>query len=217
VPKLVAVDAVVFDMDGTLLDSSRTVPAAYAAAIFELCGRDCTSAEIIAAYSAGPAGHLIARFTGRPSTAADIDCWHRHLETRLPLTTVYDGIPDALDALREAGVLLGVFTAATAQAARMQLEHAGLADRFNVVVGGDEVPQVKPAPDGLVAAAERLGVSPQRTAYVGDAPNDLRCARAAGALPVAAGWGHLYEHDTDGDLCAPSPSELIELLAAVRH
>lgn len=59
------VEAVIFDMDGTLLDSSRTVPAAYTAAIYELCGRRYAEEEIIAAYSVGPASALIAQFIGR--------------------------------------------------------------------------------------------------------------------------------------------------------
>lgn len=207
-----SVDAVVFDMDGTLLDSSRTVPAAYAAAIYELCGRRCSDEEIIAAYSAGPAAELIARFTGRASTPTDLDCWHQHLEKRLSATTIYDGVVDALADLHGAGISLGVFTGATARAAAIQLHHAGLAAFFDVVVGSDEIQRVKPAPDGLLLAATRLGVVISRLAYVGDALNDLRCARAAGAVPVAAAWGHLYQPDDETDLHVSTPQELVKAL-----
>lgn len=207
------VDAVVFDMDGTLLDSSRTVPAAYAAAIYELCGRSCTEEEVIAAYSAGPAGALIALFTGRPSTDADVDCWHRHLESRLHLTSTYDGIAEALATLQARGLKLAVFTGATLRAAGAQLQHSGLSSFFDVVVASDEVERVKPAPDGLLLAAQRLDASPDRMAYVGDALNDLRCARAVGALPVAAGWGHLFEPDGERHLVARSPHELLSLVS----
>jgi len=210
---MTSVDAVVFDMDGTLLDSSATVPAAYVATIFELCGRRCTPEEVIAAYGAGPAGALISRFTGRPSTGADIDRWHDHLESRLSLTTVYEGVPEALAALRESGLRLGVFTGATRRAACVQLDHAGLAHHFEVIVASDEIERVKPAPDGLLLAAERLGVRAARIAYIGDAMNDLRCARAVGAVPVAAGWGHLYEDDDEPHLHAATPLELLTLLS----
>ena len=203
------VDAVVFDMDGTLLDSSRTVPAAYAAAIFELCGRECSEQEIIDAYSAGPAAALIARFTGRVSTEDDVDCWHRHLEARVQLTTIYDGVFDALVELRAIGLALAVFTGATRRAALSQLDHAGLAHLFDVVVASDEIERVKPAADGLLLVASRLGVPSHRLAYVGDAPNDLRCARAANAVAVAAAWGHLFEPDDEPHVVATSPRDVV--------
>ena len=206
------IDAVVFDMDGTLLDSSETVPAAYAAAILELCGRECTTDEVIAAYSAGPAAALIAQFTGRPSTDDDLDCWHRHLEARLHLTKVYDGVQAALESLRGAGLRLAVFTGATRRAATAQLEHSGLLRHVDVLVASDEIERVKPAPDGLLLAAQRLSLTADRLAYVGDALNDLRCARAVGALPVAARWGHLYEVDDEPHVLAGSPGDLLRLL-----
>jgi HAD superfamily hydrolase (TIGR01549 family) len=201
-------------MDGTLLDSSRTVPAAYIAAIQELFGRTCTAEEVVAGYSAGPAGSLLALFIGRSSTDADVECWHRHLESRLHLSSVYDGVAEALDTLRTAGLKLGVFTGATLRAARTQLEHAGLGDFFEVVVASDEIEHVKPAPDGLLLACARLGTSARTMAYVGDARNDLRCARAVHALPVAAAWGHLFERDDEAHLVANTPQELVSLLSA---
>jgi phosphoglycolate phosphatase-like HAD superfamily hydrolase len=103
-------DAVIFDMDGTLLDSSETVPAAYAAAIYELCGRRCTTDEVIAEYSAGPAAALLARFIRRPATEDDVACWLRHLAGRLSSTVVYPGVRPALGRLAACGLQMGVFT-----------------------------------------------------------------------------------------------------------
>jgi HAD superfamily hydrolase (TIGR01549 family) len=210
----VPVDAIVFDMDGTLLDSSATVPAAYAATIFELSGRHFTEEEVIAQYSAGPASALIARFIGRDATAADVDCWHRHLEDRLGQTVLYSGIPEAIRDLASRGVSLGVFTGATRRAAEMQLKHSSMGDAFHVIVGSDEIRSVKPAPDGLLRACDLLDVSADRTAYVGDAHNDLKCARAAGAVAVAAAWGHLFEPGLDADVVLPNPASLGTLLHA---
>lgn len=82
-----------------------------------------------------------------------------------------------------------------------------------MLVGSDEIDNLKPAPDGLLLASERLGVHVARVAYVGDASNDLGCARAAQAVPVAAGWGHLYEPDHEHHLLARTPADLITLLA----
>jgi HAD superfamily hydrolase (TIGR01549 family) len=204
--------AVIFDMDGTLIDSKATVPAAYAATIFELSGRRCTDDEIIAAYGAGPAGELIGRFIGRPATDDDVDLWHRELEARLADTTVYPGVADALRALRTAGVKLAVFTGATARAAKLQLKRASDLGPFDAIVGSDEIQRVKPAPDGVLRACALLDVEPSHAAYVGDAANDVLCARAAGALGVAAGWGHLFTPDMEADAVAITPADLMGLV-----
>jgi HAD superfamily hydrolase (TIGR01549 family) len=127
-------------------------------------------------------------------------------------TVVYPGIADMLLELSDRGILLAVFTGATRRAAEMQLEHSSLAGLFDVVVGSDEIAAVKPDPAGLVRACELLGVDPGSAAYVGDASNDLRCARAAGATAVAARWGHLFEPGIEADYVATSPADLRRLL-----
>ena len=64
------------------------------------------------------------------------------------------------------------------------------------MLGADGVERPKPAPDGLIAVAELLGLSPTDVAYVGDGPADVEVARGCGALAVAAGWGSLYHEST---------------------
>lgn len=198
-------------MDGTLFDSADSVPVAYAAAIRELGGPDCTPDEVIAHYSAGPAGALLAAILGRATTDEDVECFHRHLARRLDETRPYPGITEAIQGLVGAGLLTGVFTGATRRAADMQLRAMGLRDLFHGLVGSDEIAAVKPAPDGIHAICARLGVEAARAAYVGDALNDLRCARAAGAVAVAAGWGHLFEESVEADLVLAEPADLVRL------
>src|SRR5437870_3363119 len=104
-------------MDGTLFDSARTVPEAYAAAIRDLGGPDCSPDEVVAHYSAGPAGALMAAILGRPTTPDDVECFHRHLAMRLSEQRTYDGVPAMLLDLVDAGLVTGVFTGATRRAA----------------------------------------------------------------------------------------------------
>lgn len=205
------VQAVLFDMDGTLLDSSNTVPAAYAAAIRELGGGDHSAEEVIAYYGAGPAGALMAAMLGRETTDEDVERFHVHLASRLDGTRTYAGIPEAIRGLVAAGVLTGVFTGATRRAAEIQLHHAGLLQLFHVLVGSDEIGAVKPSPDGIHVACSRLGISTIAAAYVGDAANDLLCARAAGAVAVAAGWGHLFDPSAEADVTLAEPGDLLQL------
>ncbi|MFE3414894.1 HAD family hydrolase [Streptomyces mirabilis] len=84
-----------------------------------------------------------------------------------------------LDTLRESGRPVAVFTGASSRAAAMLLRAAGL--DIDVLIGGDHVQRPKPAGDGLLLAAEQLGVAPAALAYIGDSPLDLRAAATAGS------------------------------------
>jgi phosphoglycolate phosphatase/AHBA synthesis associated protein len=107
---------------------------------------------------------------------------------------------------------MAVFTGASSQAAQMLLEETGLLEHFGVVVAGDQVDRQKPHPDGVLRACERLGVPAQAAAYVADAPIDLEAARRAGALPIAAGWGHLHQANAPAGMVLLRPRQLLGLL-----
>ena len=205
--------AVVWDMDGTLIDTSTVVPDAYIAAIRRLGGPTLTREAIVAAYSLGPPAIMLAHLLGRASTDADVQEYLTGLRAGAAGARPYPGIETTLERLR-GRVELGVFTGASHSSALILLEAAGLADRFGVVVGGDEVEQQKPAPDGVLLACKSLRVNPASAAYVGDSPSDLQAARSSGARAFAAGWGHLFTPDEPADLVLDRPEELLDLLNA---
>ena len=107
-----------------------------------------------------------------------------------------------------------VFTGNSHQAAAILLEGTGLRAHFDVVVGGNQVPRPKPAPDGVLAAAQALRLDPARCLYVGDSPLDVGAAEAAGAMPVHAGWGHLYD-DALGHPTADTPADVLAFLGRI--
>ncbi|HEX9298562.1 MAG TPA: HAD family hydrolase [Actinomycetota bacterium] len=204
------VQAVVFDMDGTLIDSSSVVPAAFIATIEELGGPKLGRDEVIRSYVLGPPAVIIERFLGRPVESSELDAYHARLRIEAARLGVrpYSGIVEALDVLSRS-VMLGVFTNADLGNTDVLLAAAGLRDRFAAAVGADEVaPDFKPAPDGLLLACERLGVAAPRTAYVGDSPQDGETAHRAGALAVAARWGHLMEDVDAFDVVVDRPRDL---------
>jgi HAD superfamily hydrolase (TIGR01509 family) len=212
VPEL---DAVVFDMDGTLFDSSLVVPAAFAETIRDLGGPSLTREEVIGSYVIGPPAAIMAHFLGRLVTPGELHAYHARLaeEAATQGLRPYPGVEAALDDLGPA-LALGVFTNADTGNAAALLGAAGLRDRFGTVVGADEVaPRFKPEPDGLLLACERLGVRAARTAYVGDSPLDALVARRAGALAVAAAWGHLHDDGAEVDLLVQDPRLLAAALA----
>ena len=206
-------EAVVFDMDGTLIDSSRVVPAAFVATIEELGGPILDRDAVIASYVLGPPATIMEHFLGRSVEPSEIDGYHARLRADAERRGVqpYPGIPEALEALARS-VALGVFTNADLGNVDVLLG-AGLRDRFAVVVGADEVaPNFKPAADGLLLACERLEVPAARTAYVGDSPQDGETAHHAAALAVAARWGHLMRDVSGFDVVADRPTDLPAVL-----
>jgi phosphoglycolate phosphatase/AHBA synthesis associated protein len=203
-------EAVVFDMDGTLIDSSRVVPAAFIATIEELGGPTLDRDAVIASYVLGPPATIMEHFLARPLEPSEIDGYHARLRAEAERRGVqpYPGIREALEALARS-VVFGVFTNADLGNVDVLLGAARLRDRFAVVVGADEVaPNFKPAADGLLLACERLEVPAARTAYVGDSPQDGETAHHAGALAVAARWGHLMEDVGGFDVVADRPTDL---------
>ncbi|GAA4609642.1 phosphoglycolate phosphatase/AHBA synthesis associated protein [Actinoplanes octamycinicus] len=202
-------DAVVFDMDGTLIESTTAVNAAFRAAVAAGGGPWYSDAEIVAAYPLGPPQRILDHLLGRPATPDDLDRYYAHLGTGR--VSAYDGIGETLaDLTRRCS--LGVFTGASQQAAQILLGAAGLLKHFSIIVGGDQVANPKPAPDGILRACEQLGVAPGSVAYVGDSPLDLQAARRSGAVAVAAAWGHLYDAEQPADRTAHRPADLRTLV-----
>jgi len=204
----VTVEQLVWDMDGTLLDSTAAVPAALAAAVARLGGAPVTREQVVASYGRGTAETILAHLTGRAIGAAEAETYYRELaDVRV---APYPGVREALDELRALGQAVAVFTGASCRAAQMLLTAAGLT--VDVLVGGDEVATPKPAGDGLLLVAERLGAEPGVLAYIGDSPLDLRAARAAGCRGVAAAWGHQYERAEPADYTLAAPGDVLRLL-----
>jgi phosphoglycolate phosphatase len=199
----------VWDMDGTLLDSGVVVPAAYVTTVRELGGLAVTPAQVVARYWLGTPEMILADLLCRDITAADADVYYGKLAGAD--IAPYPGVADVLSALRKRGHPVAVFTGASSRAAEILLASAGLS--ADLVVGGDEVRSPKPAGDGLVLAASRLGVPASSLAYIGDAPNDLRAARAVGGLAAAAAWGHQYDPAEPADVRLAAPDGALQLLA----
>jgi HAD superfamily hydrolase (TIGR01509 family) len=203
--------ALIWDMDGTLIDSGTVVPDAFIATAQALAQTTYTREQVIELYPLGPPASMLARLLGRPCTADDLDAYHQRLHTMASKIHPYPEIVSVLTTLR-GRLPMAVVTGASGRAARMLLGATGLLGYFAVVVAGDELDRQKPHPDGILRACERLGVPAQAAAYVADAPIDLEAARRAGAVAVAAGWGHLYQAGAPAQVVLKRPRELLALL-----
>lgn len=210
-PKPSVVRAVIWDMDGTLVDSATIVPDAFIETVRRLGGPEMTREQVVAHYDAGAPHQMLGIMLGRDGSVQDGELYHEVLDELSDQVRVHHGIEQTLGELRANGVPMAVFTGNSAEAAAILLTATGLREYFDVVVGGNQVERPKPAPDGVLLAAAQLGVAASACAYVGDSPVDVGAAQGAGAVPVAAGWGHLYavEHVVT---TAATPAEVLALL-----
>ncbi|MGP3963209.1 HAD family hydrolase [Nonomuraea sp. 3N208] len=203
--------AVVFDLDGTLIDTMRSVPTTYADTIRALGGPDLSPEDVVAAWHLGATPIVLAHFLGRPASAEDLEVFYSHLAVVAANIRPFPGVADMLGHLSRAGHPLGIFTGATRRAATLTLTAAGLAGLLPVIVCGDEVGEPKPAPEGLERVCRLLEVIIADTIYVGDAEVDLECARRAGAQAIHASWGVLDTACARFHLVARHPRDVMEL------
>jgi phosphoglycolate phosphatase len=189
-------DLVIFDLDGTLVDSlpdiARALNVALAEASLPALPFETVrgfvgdgAAKLIERAVPPSAGHLglqaalLARFV---TAYTDAVC----VESRL-----YPGVADLLDALNEAGVVTAVVTNKPGALARALLRALAIADHFTAIIGdGDGFPR-KPDPAAVCSILEGSGVRTERAAIVGDGLPDLRTARAVPCSAIAAGWGYV--------------------------
>ena len=197
--------AVVFDMDGTLFDSTACVTAAYRDAVVAAGGPSYTATEIVAAYPLGPPARILGHLLGRPASLDEEGAYLALLGEYQDHILLYDGVKD---------LLTQQYSEPSKKLIAAALAATRLLNFFSVVVGGDAVPRPKPEPDGVLRACDLLGVSPRRAAYVGDSPLDLEAARRSGSLAVGAAWGHLFDPEARCDFVAVTPEALLSSVCA---
>ncbi|MEV0279782.1 HAD family hydrolase [Streptomyces sp. NPDC050610] len=200
---------VVWDMDGTLLNSSRVVPEAFVRAVAELSGPPVAADEVVDAYWRGTPEVILTFLMQRQLTPHESESYYRALDGAE--VEPYPGVPETLTALRRRNLPITVFTGASTRAAELLLRSAGLS--ADLVIGGDTVDRPKPAADGMLLAARRLGTAAEHLALVGDSPLDLQAAKAAGSHSASAAWGHMYDAAEPADTTLHTPDQVLELLA----
>ena len=182
-------NAVIFDLDGTLANTFSTVLRLFNRVMLDRTGRHWKLEELIP-YFGPPESVMFQRmFPAAEIHEPMIDDYFRFCREDGHEIKPFDGISELLGELKNSGIKLGVFSAANTKAARIRVEHAGLLDYFDEVLGGDSVANSKPHPDGLLHLMEKFDVDPLATAYIGDMVADVEAGRAAGVTTVAVTWG----------------------------
>lgn len=213
-------DAVLFDLDGTLIDSAPDLGAA-ADKMRTDRGLVSLPLEQYRSMAGSGARGMIGVAFGLSPHHADFEALKEEFFINYEAcmterTYAFDGVVELIAQINRAGLKWGVVTNKSARFSLPLTQSMPLFDTALTIVSGDTTPHAKPHPAPLLEAARQLGVVPARCAYVGDDERDIVAGRAAGMLTVAASYGYLgVTSDISGwkaDATIVSPSALLQLL-----
>ena len=214
---------VMFDLDGTLMDSVPDLAAAVDKMLM-LLGREPAGIDRVRDWVGNGSRVLVRRalagqlqHEGVADELADeaLALFMQAYSGGHELTTVYHGVRECLDWLRERDVKLAIITNKPAQFIEPLLEEKGLAGYFQWLIGGDTLPQQKPDPAALVWVMREAGVSPNASLFVGDSRNDVRAAKAASVPCAALTYGYNHGEPIAHEQPALVLDDLRELVASV--
>ncbi|HTJ84279.1 MAG TPA: HAD hydrolase-like protein [Polyangiaceae bacterium] len=186
--------AVVFDLDGTLIDSRGDIAAAVNHALLA-AGRAALPATTIARFVGDGSRSLVARAAKLAETDDEVD---RLLESFLTYYEAHpidfsrwvDGAPAVLDRVAELGMPIALCTNKARGVTDAVLGALGVRTRFRAIYAGGDGPEKKPAPGPLLTLAKKLGCEPSNLVMVGDGPQDVECARRVGCRVIGIASGY---------------------------
>jgi pyrophosphatase PpaX len=207
---------VLFDLDGTLIDSVRLILDSYHHTL-AAHGLPPRSDEEWLRGVGTPLTAQLAEWGHDPDTLRALIATYReyNLSHHDRMVTVYPGVAAAVEAIRAAGLGTGLVTSKNRQGALRGLTLGKLERMMDVLVCADEVTNPKPHPEPVVKAVALLGADPASTVYVGDSIHDMVSGRAAGVRTAAALWGpfsRMHLEDATPDYWLETPADLLALI-----
>jgi len=215
-------DLLVFDLDGTLIDSALDL-ALSVNAVRERLGMAALPHETVYSYVGNGAPMLIRRALGPEASQQTADeslrfFYAHYREHMLDNTALYPGVGEALEAFREAGKTMAVLTNKPVRFSEGIIDGLGLSGHFERVYGGNSFETKKPDPFGLNLLIDELNGAVERTLMIGDSSVDIETARNAGTASVGVTYGLRPEtfEQHPPDILVDSMLELVEMLDGVR-
>jgi pyrophosphatase PpaX len=204
---------VLFDLDGTVIDSGGIILASMRHATRTVLEREIPDDELMAAVG-GPGLEAQMRAFAPDRVDELVRVYREHNEPLHDELESCIGIEDVLVRLRDEGRRLGIVSAKRRRTVELAFARLPLAHLFDVVVGGDDTVRQKPDPEPLLFALEQLAAEPGAAAYVGDSPYDMAAARAGGLYAVGVTWGRIHrrEHLGEADTIVDFAEDLLAVL-----
>lgn len=212
--------AVLFDMDGTLLDTAPDFIAVCQAMLNAHGRAPIDDQRIQDVVSGGARAMVAAAFEMDPDAPGFetlrqefLDRYQDHCAVK---TRPYDGIPELLESIERSRLIWGVVTNKPVRFAEPIMQQLGLAERSAVLVCPDHVTNSKPDPEMLLLACSQLGIDPSQALFIGDDLRDIESGRAAGTKTAAVRYGYIHPDDNPAhwgaDVIVDHPRELLAVL-----
>jgi pyrophosphatase PpaX len=196
---------VLFDLDGTLIDSGAMILASFRHATKMVLEREVPDEQLLALVgSAGLREQM--RELDAERVEELVDAYRAHNEPLHAQLQPCPGVLDVVERLRSEGRRLGIVTAKRHKTVRLAFDVLPLERHFDTVVAVEDTERSKPHPDPVLRALERLDARPAEAAYVGDAPFDVKAANAAGVFSVGVTWGGIH---SEASLRAARPQAVV--------
>jgi pyrophosphatase PpaX len=212
-PRKAGFDPVVFDLDGTVVDTVELIVESFRYATRTVLGTVLPD-EVITAGVGQPLMTQMERLSaGHAQELYDVYREYNH-RRHDELIRGYEGVAEVLDGLRAAGRRLGIVTSKSRDTTQMAFRAVGLEERFDVVVTASDTDEHKPSPVPLLLCLQRLGATAAGSVYVGDSPGDIQAGAAAGMATAAVAWGVFGKEAllaVAPDFWLEEPRELIDL------
>src|SRR5574340_176564 len=188
--RLISIQAVLFDLDGTVVDTIPHILASFRHATADVFGEALPDEELM--YHVGvPLARQMRYFTDDEGTAERLLASYREFNHRThdEMAQLFPNTLATLGAIHSAGLPMGIVTSKSRMMAERAIKLFGLGGFFEVVVTADDTEAHKPDPLPVQRGAALLGIDTELVAYVGDSPADIACGKGAGAATVGATWG----------------------------
>lgn len=207
---------VLFDLDGTLIDSGPIILESMQHAVRTVLGREIARDEL--GLTIGGQG-IVAQMQAIDAEHADalLEAYKVHNDGLHETLEAFEELLVLLPGLRAEGRKLGIVTAKRHRTVALALDRfPALRADFDIVVAHEDTDRHKPDPDPVLHAIDRLGGAPEQAVYVGDSPFDVQAAKSAGAFAVAVGWGGIHPDERllaeEPDAFVRSPAELLDVI-----
>jgi pyrophosphatase PpaX len=206
---------VLFDLDGTLIDSGEIILSSFRHATQTVLEREIPD-EVLAAAVGGSNIYDQMRAFDEERVDELVRVYREHNEPLHDDLVAFEGIERVLERLKSEGRQLGIVTAKRRRTVDLAFAILPLERYFDAVVTAEQTEHHKPHPEPVLTALERLGSEPADAAFVGDSPFDMGAGKAAGVFTVAVSWGKIHPverlRDAGADAVVHSPDELLDVL-----